>query len=439
MNSLRGPLCALLVALLAALPVAARHSDARPLGGAPLAPVAAAGMSPTARAYLTAALDFMQQHSVRRAMVDWPTVRRQAFALAGAARTTADTYPAIRYAVAQLGDHHSEFFTPAQVKAAGTGRGVGLLAIPDAQAPDAHEVVEVFQGGSAAAAGVRVGDRITAIDGVSTAPMTVTTFFAALEVNIPPSAPARPVRLTLQRLGQAQPLAVTLTPGVFDPNRTPRGRRLMGGIGYLDLPALQAANALAAQYATIAQQAIRAADQPAACGWVVDLRRNTGGTELPMLLGVGPILGEGVFARQGPVTLSYRHGAVLRNAQVIVQLRDAYRLQEPAPPVAVLTSGLTASSGEAIVVAFRGRPRTRGFGEPTAGVPTINTFHPLSDGAYLNLTTADDVDRAGRSYDAAIAPDRPVAPEWTFLGTARDPALQAALAWLHRQAGCPAA
>ncbi len=434
MNSLRGPLCALLVAFLAALPVAARHSDARPDGGAPFAPVAAAGMSPTARAYLTAALDFMQQHSVRRAMVDWPTVRRQAFALAGAARTTADTYPAIRYAVAQLGDHHSGFYTPAQIKAAGTGRGVGLLAVPDA-----HVVVEVFQGGSAAAAGVRVGDRITAIDGVSTEPMTLTTFFAALELSIPPSAPARPVRLTLQRLGQAQPLAVTLTPGVFNPNRTPQGRRLVGGIGYLDLPALQAANALAAQYATIAQQAIRAADQPAACGWVVDLRRNTGGDTLPMLLGVGPILGEGVFARQGSVTLSYRHGALLQGSQIIVQLPGAYHLQETAPPVAVLTSGLTASAGEGIVVAFRGRPRTRSFGDPTAGVPTINTAHALSDGAVLLLTTADDVDRAGRSYDAAIAPDQPVAPDWTLLGADRDPVLQAALGWLHRQAGCPVA
>jgi len=286
---------------------------------------------------------------------------------------------------------------------------------------------------------VRVGDRITAIDSVATAPMTLTTFFAALELSIPPSAPARPVRLTLQRLGQAQPLAVTLTPGVFDPNRPPQGQRLTGGIGYLELPALQAANALAARYAPIAQQAIRAADQPAACGWVVDLRRNTGGTEPPMLLGVGPILGEGVFARQGPVTLSYRHGALLQNGQVIAQLPGAYHLQEPAPPVAVLTSELTASSGEAIVVAFRGRPRTRSFGEPTAGVPTINTAHALSDGAVLLLTTADDVDRAGRSYDAAIAPDQPVAPDWTLLGAARDPVLQAALTWLHQQAGCPAA
>ncbi len=429
----RGAVYALLVALVVALPVAARAPAAQPAGGAPLPP-AAAGMSTTARAYLTTALDFMQQHSVRRALVDWPTVRRQALALASGARTPADTYPAIRYAVAQLGDHHSTFYTPAQIKAAGTGRGVGLLAVPDA-----HVVVEVFQGGSASAAGVRVGDRITAIDGVATAPMTLTTFFAALELSIPPSAPARPVRLTLQRLGQAQPLTVTLTPGVFDPNRPPQGQRLTGGIGYLELPALQAANALAARYATIAQQAIRAADQPAACGWVVDLRRNTGGDSVPMLLGVGPILGEGVFARQGSVTLSYRHGALLQGSQIIVQLPGAYHLQETAPPVAVLTSGLTASAGEGIVVAFRGRPRTRSFGDPTAGVPTINTAHALSDGAVLLLTTADDVDRAGRSYDAAIAPDQPVAPDWTLLGADRDPVLQAALGWLHRQAGCPVA
>jgi hypothetical protein len=58
-----------------------------------------------------------------------------------------------------------------------------------------------------------------------------------------------------------------------------------------------------------------------------------------------------------------------------------------------LTGPVTASSGEAIVVAFRGRPQTRSFGEPTDGVPTANDTFPLSDGALLVLTVAVDSEK----------------------------------------------
>jgi hypothetical protein len=52
----------------------------------------------------------------------------------------------------------------------------------------------------------------------------------------------------------------------------------------------------------------------------------------------------------------------------------------------VLTGPLTAHAGEAIVVAFAGRARTRRFGEGTSGVTTSNTQIPLADGALLVLT-----------------------------------------------------
>lgn len=40
--------------------------------------------------------------------------------------------------------------------------------------------------------------------------------------------------------------------------------------------------------------------------------------------------------------------------------------------VAVLTGSRTASSGEVVAIAFRGRPRTRSFGEPTVELSTAN-------------------------------------------------------------------
>jgi hypothetical protein len=58
-------------------------------------------------AYLNRALDEMQAHGLRREAVDWPQVRAEALARAAQAKITVDTYGAIRFALATLGDHHS--------------------------------------------------------------------------------------------------------------------------------------------------------------------------------------------------------------------------------------------------------------------------------------------------------------------------------------------
>jgi len=200
------------------------------------------------------------------------------------------------------------------------------------------------------------------------------------------------------------------------------------------------------QYANLAQQGTREVDQTAMCGWVVDLRLDHGGEIFPMLADVGPILGEGpagAFVAPGQrITWVYQNGEALQESgrQTFLapgaQVADPYHLKRPWPPVAVLTSPLTASAGEAVVVAFRGRPNTRSFGEPTAGIPTANGSKVMSDGAVIVLTEAFDADRTGHVYDSAIAPDQPVSPNWTLLGTPQDSVLQAAITWLQNQPGC---
>jgi carboxyl-terminal processing protease len=70
-------------------------------------------MSPAAREYLTKALDFIQTNALTSDRVDWPAVRARAFEQASRAQSSADTYDAIRTAIAALGDRHSSFLTPA--------------------------------------------------------------------------------------------------------------------------------------------------------------------------------------------------------------------------------------------------------------------------------------------------------------------------------------
>lgn len=160
-----------------------------------------------------------------------------------------------------------------------------------------------------------------------------------------------------------------------------------------------------------------------------------------MLTAVGPILGDGravgYRGRDGTTSwYGYRDGTGSVVGQpVSPTVGRPARLPRPRPPVAVLTSRLTASAGEGVAIAFRGRPDARSFGEPTAGVPTGNARHRLPDGAELYLTEGVGVDRAGRAYQTRIRPDQPVASDWTRYGTPGDPVLRAAAAWLD--ARCP--
>ena len=119
--------------------------------------------------------------------------------------------------------------------------------------------------------------------------------------------------------------------------------------------------------------------------------------------------------------------------QVAASVTSPYKTAPPWPPVAVLTSGLTASSAEAVVVAFRGRAQSRTFGAPTRGVPPANTQMRLEDGALLVVTIMLGVDRTGKAYDDSIAPDEPVAIDWAKFGAGDDPVIVAAKRWLAEQ------
>jgi hypothetical protein len=210
------------------------------------------------------------------------------------------------------------------------------------------------------------------------------------------------------------------------------------GVGYVDVPAFsgggQDAEALAATY----HRLIEGVDTLGqTCRWVVDLRGNTGGNMWPMVAGIGPVLGGdtlGFFVDPDTVVSPwiYEDGEARIAEVVITAVEPGYDLESPAPNVAVLTDSLTASSGEAVAVAFRGRPRARSFGGATWGVSTANAAFPLSDGAVIFLTVATMADRLGTLYGDALDPDEPVAGSKTG-DPMTDAALGAALRWLAAQ------
>ncbi|WP_236546105.1 S41 family peptidase [Stenotrophomonas sp. 364] len=191
------------------------------------------------------------------------------------------------------------------------------------------------------------------------------------------------------------------------------------------------------QAAIALQTRIQEQDDGNRCGWVVDLRGNSGGNMWPMLLGLGPLLGDAKGA--DPVGMSilagkrqpwaYRDGAIWSDGNAVVGSRNTrYTLRHPGAPVAVLFGPRTASSGEASVLAFRGRAASRSFGQPSAGYSTSNATARLPDGSMLLLTGSVMADRNGVGDGNRLQPDVTVGAGQDAAALARE--------WLLAQPAC---
>ncbi len=327
---------------------------------------------PAPIAYLNQALDEIQKHALRRDAVDWKIVRAEALQNAAHAQLTVDTYDSIRFALNSLGDHHSSFHpTPALEQLESERKG--------------HSVKD---------------------ENASTMPMS--PFVGRYE----------PAGTTVARNGKH--FALVVVPKCFPENE----KQFVA-------------------YESQLQQIVANLDQSHPDGWIVDLRGNVGGNMWPMLAGIGPLLGEGddlgeFFTTTGHSVWKYRDG-------VASEIEDNGK-QNPYPPVAgtpykltskpdvaVLIDSWTGSSGEALAIAFRGRPRTRFFGGHSQGASTVNEVFTLSDGASMWLTIGVDADRTGKQYLNGLEPDELIKGAEQVVPAGHDPVVQRAIQWLSRR------
>ena len=335
-------------------------------------------ITPDAAAFLDNALDTMRQHALHGQSVDWTEVRTEAFKRAGGAFNPIDTYPAIYWALVQLGDPGAH------------------LRLPPGLYPDQIALMQQAER-----------------DALTNAPAA-----AREQTSIP-------TPFTSRRLPEGHIVTV-------------QGRNF----GYVVLPRCSAKdNDGLLLYAADVRRILTDLMEQSPKGWIVDLRGNTGGNMWPMLAGIGPILGDGsvgsFVANDGNVSWFYQDGKTgTRNPAgletVSLTLQEEPVLQTPSvAPVAVLVDSSTASSAEAITIAFHGRPGSRSFGSRTAGKSTAVQPFKLDDGAELYLTTAIDADRSGKAYPNGFTPDQVV----SFNGgsmpqESNDQALLAAQTWL---------
>lgn len=130
----------------------------------------------------------------------------------------------------------------------------------------------------------------------------------------------------------------------------------------------------------------------------------------------------GFVDRNGTQTeLTINGGKALVGSDQIFSVADHPKITQP---VAVLQGPDTASSGEMVVLAFKGQQNARSFGVPTAGLSSANQTSTLYDNTMMLLTVAVDTDRTGATYGGPIRPDTEAGP---------DNAAQAARTWLQSQ------
>ena len=296
-------------------------------------------------------------------------------------------YAAISAMTQAVGDTgHTTFLTPADLaaeQAALTGQYVGIGALLGTSADGRPSIVGVFGGSPAEKAGLHPGDEIFAVDGRSTAGMTVD------EVT------------PLVRGPKDTAVTLTIAPGGKTPTRDVRIVRATVTIPVVEwtmVPGTTVADIKLDQFSQGATDkligAIRAAQAKGATAIVFDLRADPGGL-VDEAIGVAS-----QFLASGTVFIS-EDASGAKTPSDVRPGGIATRI-----PLVVLVDGATASAAEIVAGAIQDAGRAKIVGQTTFGTGTVLNQFDLPDGSALRIGTVQWLTPNGRQiWHHGIAPD----------------------------------
>jgi carboxyl-terminal processing protease len=347
----------------------------------------------------------------------WLAVRQKA--LKGHFANHEAAYTTIQGMLKSLDDPFTRFLDPEkyrslQVSTSGELTGVGLQITLNPQT-GVLEVITPINNSPADQAGLKPGDRILQIEGLSTENLTLDE--AAARMRGPMGSV---VTLLIAREGEPDKEVIlvrdriSLNPVVADLRLSPQGTK----IGYLSLSQFSA-NAV-----TELAHAISILEKKGADAYILDLRNNPGG-----LLQAG-IETARLWLDSGTIVYT-------ANRQGIQGSYEAFGPALTTDPLVILVNKGTASASEILAGALQDNHRAQLIGETTFGKGLIQSLFELSDGSGLAVTIAKyetpnhrDINKLG------IKPDQ-IIPQLSLnreqVGTNADAQYQAAVELLNKK------
>lgn len=320
------------------------------------------------------------------------------------AATTRPDWAALRQMLASLGDNHSMFIEPDEVRrnAETNYSGIGVR-MSKPQANEAPIVVEVFQNSPAAQAGLKAGDRVVAVDGNPTEGRPIAEVVAGVR-----GPQGTQVRLSIARTDQPSgDIAIT---------RAPVEQARVEGLLRGNVIGIVRIRSFGEGVPELVQQVLTQGQARGARAWVLDLRGNPGGA----LGAVARVAAN--FIDNRPV------GVAVDRAGAREPVNAAGRPAIPRTPLVVLTDKETASGAEILAAALKEYQIAPLVGTATAGSVGIAEQRPLSDGSAVQLTLRRLVTPSGAQLDrVGVQPDVPVDLTTADLERGDDPQLARAL------------
>ena len=388
--------------------------------------------------------------------VDWDAMKTEFRPKAAAATTTAELRTVIRSMLARLGQSHFAILPS-------TADGPGGASSPSGVATAGFDVrlvgrevlvTSVDAGGSAEAAAVRTGWRVTAVDGTRLADLLAPLHEAAagsgaaddervralevwrrvrgllsgaegstVNVTFDDGGGATVTRAITRAPAQGQPVTVGNLPTMYvrvtnDTRKTPAGRTA-GVVGF---------NVWMAAVDRPFQLAID--EHRGASGIVIDLRGNPGGLAAMMMGIAGHFIPDAVPL--GVMKMRDNELKFTVNPRRVSAAGE--RVEIYRGPVAILVDGLSGSASECFTGGMQSLGRVRVFGERTMGAALPSQFDRLPNGDVFIHATGDFVTADGTRLEGrGVLPDETVPLTQAELLAGRDRALEAALAWIDAE------
>ncbi|MFK0733637.1 MAG: carboxyl-terminal processing protease CtpA [Gloeotrichia echinulata GP01] len=347
---------------------------------------------------------------------NWAALREKA--LEKPLKNQEAAYNAIQTMLKNLDDPFTRFLDPEQyrslqVNTSGELTGVGLQITLNSQTGKL-EVIAPLAGSPGDKAGIKPGDRILKIEGVSTENLTLDEAAAKMRGRIGSS-----VTLLIERDQEGETEItivrdrISLNPVVAELRSSAQGTP----IGYLRL------NQFNANASTELAQAITSLEKKGAAAYILDLRNNPGG-----LLQAGIEIAR-LWLDSGTIVYTV-------NRQGIQGSFEAFGPALTKDPLVILVNQGSASASEILAGALQDNGRAQLLGETTFGKGLIQSLFELSDGSGLAVTIAKyetpkhrDINKLGINPDKVI-PQQPITRKQ--IATAADQQYQAAVALLTK-------